>query len=168
MKKYDKIYQKDPDYFGHTSKQFTTTINAFDFKEGLVLDIGAGQGRDALYLAAKGHKVIAVDSCATGLEQLRERAEEKNFPIEIVHRDALGYTPPKDLDAIVLDQFFHEVPNNAKVPFLKRMMAHLRPDGYLLIADEKSVLPMLRSALKEAKWDFIRDKNGVLFALKPV
>ncbi|WP_208976178.1 class I SAM-dependent methyltransferase [Polycladidibacter stylochi] len=168
MKKYDKIYQNEPDYFGHTSKHYTTTISGFDFENGLVLDVGAGQGRDALYLAARGHRVIAVDSSAIGLEQLRERVEENNYPIEIVHKDALSYTPPKDLDAIVLDQFFHELPNNARLKFLQKMMQHLRPDGYMLIADEKSVLPMLRSELKRAKYDLIRDKNGVLFALKPL
>ncbi|UGY95038.1 class I SAM-dependent methyltransferase [Streptomyces gobiensis] len=40
-----------------------------------VLELGAGHGRDALYLARRGFSVQAADFSADGLAQLRERAE---------------------------------------------------------------------------------------------
>ncbi|EEA92632.1 class I SAM-dependent methyltransferase [Pseudovibrio sp. JE062] len=167
MQKYDKIYTKDESYFGHTSKQFTTLFSNLDFDSGTILDLGAGQGRDAIFLAKRGYNVIAVDSSKVGLNQLQERAEAENLPIEIVHADALGYTPPQDLDAIVADRFFHELPNNARVKLLQRMLGYLRVGGYMLIADDKSVLPNLRDALKKEKFEVLRDKNGILFTYKP-
>ncbi|MTI16958.1 class I SAM-dependent methyltransferase [Rhodobacteraceae bacterium RKSG542] len=168
MKKYDDIYAKDQDYFGHTSKQFTTMFSNLDFREGTILDIGAGQGRDALFLAARGYRVIAVDTSRVGLEQLDQRAAEYDLPIETVHADAQGYTPNETIDAVVCDRFFHELPSNARVKCLQRLMGFLKPDGYMLIADDKSVLPQLRDALKKEKFDFLRDKNGILFAVKPM
>lgn len=167
MQKYDKIYAKNPDYFGHTSKQFTTLFSNLDFEFGTVLDLGAGQGRDAIYLAKRGHTVIAVDSSKVGLEQLRERVEDEKLPIELVHADALGYTPPNELDAIVADRFFHELPNTARVKLLQKMMGALRSGGYMLIADDKSVLPNLRDTLKKENYEIHRDKNGILFTSKP-
>lgn len=167
MQKYDKIYEKTRDFFGHTSKQFTTLFSNLDFQSGTILDLGAGQGRDALFLAKRGYNVIALDSSKVGLEQLQERVDAEHLPIEVVHADVLGYTPPKDLDAIIADRFFHELANNTRVKVLQRMMEHLRPGGYLLLADEKSVLPNLRDALKKGKFEFLRDKNGILFTYKP-
>ncbi len=167
MQKYDKIYAKDASYFGHTSKQFTTLFSNLDFVSGTILDLGAGQGRDSIFLAKRGYNVIAIDSSKVGLDQLRERVEEEDLPIEIVHADAQGYTPPQDLDAIVADRFFHELPNNSRVKLLQRMIGHLRQGGYMLIADDKSVLPNLRDTLKKEKFEVLRDKNGILFTYKP-
>ncbi len=167
MQKYDKIYARDESYFGHTSKQFTTLFSNFDFDSGTILDLGAGQGRDAIFLARRGYNVIAVDSSRVGLDQLQERVDAENLTIEVVHADALGYTPPQELDAIVADRFFHELPNNARIKILQRVLRHLRIGGYMLIADEKSVLPNLRDTLKKEKFEFLRDKNDILFTYKP-
>ncbi|MEC3958155.1 class I SAM-dependent methyltransferase [Nocardia sp. CDC153] len=40
-----------------------------------VLELGAGHGRDAIYLARQGFRVTASDFSAIGLAQLRERAD---------------------------------------------------------------------------------------------
>lgn len=47
---------------------------------GRVLDIGAGAGRDAAYLAAKGHRVVAVEP--TGALRMRAAALHKSPAIE--------------------------------------------------------------------------------------
>ncbi|MDX5593636.1 class I SAM-dependent methyltransferase [Pseudovibrio sp. SPO723] len=167
MQKYDKIYSKNQDYFGHTSKQFTTMFNNLDFDAGLILDVGAGQGRDAIYLANRGHHVIALDSSAVGLKQLEERIENEKLSIETVHADAIGYHCSHEFDAIVFDRFFHELPSNNRVRVLEKYMGMLKSDGYMLVADDKSVLPQLRDSLKKAGFDIIRDKNGILFSVKP-
>ena len=46
--------------------QLYAGIDAFLPKEpGLILDVGAGSGRDAAWLAARGHRVIAVEPSRT-------------------------------------------------------------------------------------------------------
>ena len=40
-----------------------------------VVDLGCGNGRDSLYLASLGHRVIAVDGSAAAVSRLKERAE---------------------------------------------------------------------------------------------
>ena len=59
---------------------------------GPVLDLGAGTGRVALHLAARGHEVVAVDSDPDLLAALAERAEGRVPAIETIEADV------RDLD----------------------------------------------------------------------
>lgn len=55
---------------------------------GPILDLGAGTGRVALRLAARGHDVVAVDSDPEFLVALRARASARTRAIETVAADA--------------------------------------------------------------------------------
>ena len=45
--------------------------------DGRALDVAAGTGRNAVYLADRGHDVDALDASAEGLRIVRERAAER-------------------------------------------------------------------------------------------
>ncbi|WP_369201237.1 class I SAM-dependent methyltransferase [Streptomyces sp. PU-14G] len=69
-----------------------------------VLELGAGHGRDALFLAREGFTVQATDFSPTGLEQLRERAHQEGVARQVttaVHdvRDPLPL-PDDSVDAV--------------------------------------------------------------------
>jgi tellurite methyltransferase len=49
---------------------------------GRALDLACGAGRNALYLAGLGWRVVAVDSSPTAIRILRERAAEKGLAVE--------------------------------------------------------------------------------------
>ncbi|WP_202911495.1 class I SAM-dependent methyltransferase [Segeticoccus rhizosphaerae] len=53
---------------------------------GVVLEMGAGHGRDALYLAREGFTVQATDFSAAGLGQLQDRAREQGLAGQITTR----------------------------------------------------------------------------------
>lgn len=52
---------------------------------GLAVDLGAGFGTHAIALARRGFKVLAIDSCAALLDELR--AQQGDLPIETVKGD---------------------------------------------------------------------------------
>ncbi len=54
---------------------------------GRALDIATGRGRNALYLAARGFAVEAVDISEVGLQEARKRAEEKGLNISFKQVD---------------------------------------------------------------------------------
>ena len=47
-----------------------------------VVDVGAGNGRDALWFAEQGHPVTALDAAVNGMRRLRVRAARKRLPVE--------------------------------------------------------------------------------------
>ena len=47
-----------------------------------VVDVGAGNGRDALWFAEQGHPVTALDAAVNGMRRLRMRAARKRLPVE--------------------------------------------------------------------------------------
>ena len=61
---------------------------------GPVLDVGAGTGRVALWLAGEGVDVTALDRDGTLLEALAGRAEASGLAIETVRADAAGFELP--------------------------------------------------------------------------
>lgn len=56
-------------------------------KRGHVLDIAGGRGRNAIYLASKGFKVLTADIAEVGLAVVADCAKKKNLPIDTWHID---------------------------------------------------------------------------------
>ncbi len=58
---------------------------------GTVLDVGVGQGRNALYLASKGWSVTGIDIADEGVRQTQLAAEAAHLKIEVLVQDAMTY-----------------------------------------------------------------------------
>ncbi|MGL6048129.1 MAG: methyltransferase domain-containing protein, partial [Vogesella sp.] len=56
-----------------------------------VLSLGEGEGRNAVYLAALGHQLTAVDAAHTGLIKLLQRAAQQNLSITATLADLADY-----------------------------------------------------------------------------
>jgi 2-polyprenyl-3-methyl-5-hydroxy-6-metoxy-1,4-benzoquinol methylase len=79
---YDSLYgAKEHAFRSGEPERLLRAIETY-LVEGNVLDIGAGQGANALYLAERGYSVMAVDISETGLQQLREESEARGLTIE--------------------------------------------------------------------------------------
>jgi SAM-dependent methyltransferase len=61
--------------------------------EGSVLDLGCGTGENAIYLAAQGHRVVAVDASPTALATARSKATQRRSGALFHLADALDLDP---------------------------------------------------------------------------
>lgn len=100
-----------------------------------VLELGAGTGRVALDLAARGHRVSALELDPVLFEALRQRAD--GLPVEAVLADARCFELARRDFALVLVpmqtvQLFAGA--RGRAAFLARARAHLRPGGLLACA----------------------------------
>ncbi|KAB1185177.1 MULTISPECIES: bifunctional 2-polyprenyl-6-hydroxyphenol methylase/3-demethylubiquinol 3-O-methyltransferase UbiG [Haloferax] len=78
------------------------------FPEGRALDVAAGTGRNAIFLAEEGYDVDALDQSSAGLEIIRERAVEAGVEdsIQTIQADATEYEyPVAEYDVITLSFF---------------------------------------------------------------
>ena len=69
---------------------------------GTAIDLAAGEGRNALWLASRGWTVTAVDFSATGLSIGRTRAAEAGLELGWVTADATTWVSPTPVDLVVI------------------------------------------------------------------
>jgi SAM-dependent methyltransferase len=75
------VYDSNPHMYGAAPSQPARhALDVFTARETrTVLELGAGHGRDALWLASQGLRVQAADFSATALEQLARTAKEQGL-----------------------------------------------------------------------------------------
>jgi SAM-dependent methyltransferase len=65
-----------------------------DLPAGRALDLACGEGRNAIWLAARGWEVTAVDFSGVALERARELAARHRVRLDLQQRDVRHWTPP--------------------------------------------------------------------------
>ncbi|RCW44470.1 methyltransferase family protein [Halopolyspora algeriensis] len=107
---------------------------------GRALDLAAGEGRNALWLAERGWQVTAVDFSAVGMDKARELAESRGGEaagrVRWVVEDVLSHTPGGQYD-LVLVVYLH-LPAEQRRTALQRAASALAPGGTLLVVGHHS------------------------------
>jgi len=103
---------------------------------GSALDIGSGEGGDALWLAGLGWQVTGVDISANALAKARARAESVDghaaARIRWEQHDLTSWSPePRSFD-LVSSQFMH-LPASARRILFRALAEAVAPGGTLLI-----------------------------------
>jgi len=99
---------------------------------GRALDLAAGAGRNALWLAQRGWQVTAVDFSRVGLERAAGRAAELGLGLDCVHADLYDYSPPTGVFDLVLIAYMHPQTEKRAAVFAAAAEA-VAPGGNLLV-----------------------------------
>jgi tellurite methyltransferase len=96
---------------------------------GRALDVACGAGRNALYLAANGYAVTALDISSVALERAEAAAAERGLTVEWLcadlDDDPERALPAGDFDLIVWVRYVHRT-------LMPHLLARLAPDGVLV------------------------------------
>jgi SAM-dependent methyltransferase len=96
---------------------------------GRALDLGAGEGRHSVWLAALGWQVTAVDFSATGIERGRSGAGEVGVEVDWVVSDVRTWEPPEGVTFdLILAAYLHLTDD-----VLSRARDWLAPGGALVL-----------------------------------
>jgi len=95
-----------------------------------VLELGCGQGRNAIYLASRGCAVDAIDFSAEAIAWARERAEASRAPVNFQHASVFAADIPAESYDLVYDSgcFHHLAPHRRKT-YVDLVTAALKPGG---------------------------------------
>ncbi|GAB2571495.1 hypothetical protein Aab01nite_04460 [Paractinoplanes abujensis] len=115
-----------------------------DLPAGRALDLGCGEGGDAIWLAERGWQVTAVDISGVALQRAREHAAERGVPtIDFQRRDLTAEFPDGRYD-LVSAQFLHHWGAFDREGILRRAAAAVAPGGVLLIEGHMDTGPVHR------------------------
>jgi SAM-dependent methyltransferase len=101
-----------------------------DLAPGRAVDLAAGEGRHALWLAERGWQVTAVDFSDTGLSRGRGRPGAEG--VTWVTADVLAWDTAPDSVDLVLVAYLHLAEADTAA-LLRRAVGWLRPGGRLLV-----------------------------------
>ncbi len=76
------------------------------------MDLGCGQGRDALLLGELGYCVTGIDISDLGIKQMNAIANEKKLPVVGKVADIYNYPISEEYDMVLLDSIFHFYKND--------------------------------------------------------
>ena len=100
MHDYDDAYRTTEAYFGDPSPLLAEHIDLIP-PGSRVLDIGVGQGRNALVLAARGCRVVGIDPSISALGQTKAAAASAGVDVELHRAAAHEYDPEERFDAVL-------------------------------------------------------------------
>lgn len=138
---WEKRYgESDRVWSGRANVQFADV--AADLPPGRALDLGCGEGADAVWLAEHGWDVVAVDISETALGRAAEAARARGVAdrIAFVPLDLSDSFPDGTFD-LISAQFLHSTVRLDRSQILARAAAAVRPGGLLVIVDHGAPPP---------------------------
>nr|WP_277881627.1 class I SAM-dependent methyltransferase [Phormidium sp. FACHB-592] len=131
-------------------------------RPSLVLDIGAGSGRDAAWLAAQGHTVVAVEPAAAMRHEGQRLHPDANIRWlddrlpSLQHVQRLGIA----FDCILLSAVWMHIPLAERTRAFRKVIALLKPGGLLAITlrhgaadDDRELYPVSWEAIERLARD---------------
>jgi SAM-dependent methyltransferase len=131
---FDQIYRSAKDYFGsepnHLLSEHYTRID----RSGRVLDLGAGQGRNSLFLARRGYGVDAVDRSKVAVETISTAAAGEDLDIRAYHCGFETFQPETDSYSAILALGLIQLLSRDSIELLiARIRAWTRPDSMVFV-----------------------------------
>jgi 2-polyprenyl-3-methyl-5-hydroxy-6-metoxy-1,4-benzoquinol methylase len=132
---YDDRYRTTPGYFGSEPSTVLREHGDRIKPKGRVLDLGCGEGRNALWLAERGCRVEAVDSSGVGLKRVLTGAEELGVRVRCFLADVRSFTPPrKTYDAILALGLVTDLLQSEARELFDRIARWTRKEGLVFVS----------------------------------
>lgn len=117
-----------------------------------VLVPGDGEGRNGVWLARMGMKVLSVDSSAVGLHKAKQLAQRHGVSIETEVADLTTWAWPESIFDAVVAIFLH-LPPAARSGVHAAMLKALKPGGRVILqAFRPEQLAYTSGGPKDAEW----------------
>ena len=122
---YDRVYAAPPEFETRPSRLLVEALEGVP--PGTALDVGMGQGRNAVYLASKGWDVTGFDVSRVGLRKANEHAGAAGVTITAVHASDEEFDFGRDRwDAIAI---LYALEKRS----VHRVRDALKPGGFVII-----------------------------------
>lgn len=150
---YDKYYMTE-NLFGNPYPELTEFFAKYP-KKGKLLDLGCGQGRNAISLARLGFDITGVDNSKVGIEQMNLLANNEKLILSGIVSDIYTHNDYADYDFVLLDSMFHfeKKDERKETEFIKRIISKIKKDCIVVfcIQDTGKKIKILNAIIDSEK-----------------
>ena len=151
---YDKYY-KTENLFGEPYPELIEFMTSLPYK-GKLLDLGCGQGRDAIAIARLGFAVTGIDASQVGIDQMNEVAKRENLNLVGFVDEIYTYEDFHFFDVVLLDSMFHFTKKDLEreLGFIQKVASQIKNGCILIfcIQDSGKKVDILNQALNQEKF----------------
>ncbi len=161
---YEKLYETEEYFWGTDPADFLDLLIAVKPpRHGMkVLDIGCGEGKDAVYMAQKGYRVTAFDLTESGIRKTNRLAAERGVKINAYTADINDFETDEHFDIVYSTGTIQYLADENISGFFDKVRRITNPGGlnYFNVFVEKPFLELPPDWDREEKmW-----KTGALFS----
>ena len=129
---WDQRYSSDDLAYGEAPNEFLAYMADGLPTKGNALDIGAGEGRNSLFLATRGLSVLAVDQSEVGIQKAQRLAQKRHLTLRTQVVDLQDFdAEPNSFD--VVSSIFCHLPAKLRAVVHQRVSAWLKPGAFFVL-----------------------------------
>ena len=123
---YDRRYNTEEYYWGLMPNRICYDIMKIlpPIRPYRVLDIGCGEGKDAVFFAKCGYEVTAFDISEQGIEKAKKLAAYNKVEVRFFKADLFDYRPDTEYDIIFSSGVLHFLPQAERKGLCDNLKAH--------------------------------------------
>ncbi len=133
VRRMQSFYEDSPHPWGVVLDEFVGDF-ADTLLPGTVLDLGSGEGRNALFLARRGFRVVAVDLVEAAISDLRRTASAEGLAVEAHVGDVAEFPLDATYETVVCTFTLHFLDSEAATSLIARAKERTAPGGCHLLA----------------------------------
>ena len=142
---YAELYKQDEYFWGMEPTDFCYQILAKypPVRYMRLLEIGCGEGRDAVFFARNGYDVTAFDIVPDGIRKTQLLASKFGVPLTLFCEDMFSFTPKEEYDVVYASRVFQYLPPENREEFFSVYKKCTKAGGLhaFLVFVEKPFIP---------------------------
>ncbi|MDD5340832.1 MAG: signal peptidase II [Patescibacteria group bacterium] len=131
--KINSAYRLNKCLWGNVPNEYVVKIPGY-IKKGRVLDVGCGEGRNAIFLAEEGFEVTGIDISEEAIVRLQNSAHERNLQIKTFTVDANNFEFNENYDVIISTAVLHLIKREDLSKLILKIQSHTAINGINLIS----------------------------------
>lgn len=129
---YDAAYTQE-NWFGARESHLLERYRAQIPGQARVLDIGIGQGRNALPLARRGCRVTGLDTSEVAVKQVNNLARAEQLPLQALQLGFEDYDPAEPFDVVLCFGLLQMLPPDRAASLVERLRRWTHSGGTLFL-----------------------------------
>lgn len=129
---WDQRYSEEGFAYGTAPNDFLVAEYEHIPRDGQVLSLAEGEGRNAVFLAKQGYRVTGIDQSIVGLNKAQKLAAGQGVQITTIHSDLADYDPGKECWDGVISLWAH-LPSDLCEGFYPKVVDSLKPGGIVVL-----------------------------------